>query len=122
MADFGLGLVVTLLYGEEFQAQVSGPFWGQTAPQSFIGIQTGTRITLKPKVRIRYRLIGFILFKNVNVFRPANVFKLLRPDRDAYFTKMGRAQQVHVSPRLADASADGQRDLIVENRLVIRQL
>ena len=34
---------------------------------------------------------------------------------------MGRAQQVHVGPRLSDATPDAQWNLIVEKSLMVRQ-
>jgi arabinose-5-phosphate isomerase len=54
--------------------------------------------------------------------RPSHLFQHLRPDGDADFAQVGFAQQEHQRARLADAAADGERDLIIDNGLVIGEL
>jgi hypothetical protein len=63
-----------------------------------------------------------LLFEDADVPLGAYVLELFRPHCDAALAEVGCPQEVHVSPRLADAAADAQRYLVVENRLVIRQL
>jgi hypothetical protein len=52
----------------------------------------------------------------------AHLLQHLRPHRDADFSEMRFAEQQHQRARLPDSSADRQRNLVVQDRLVIGQL
>ena len=58
----------------------------------------------------------------MDVLLRADLLEDLGPHGHADLAQMRRSKQVHVGPRLPDPSADAQRDLIVEDRLVIRKL
>jgi hypothetical protein len=49
----------------------------------------------------------------------AHFLQHFRPLSDADFTEEGFAQQEHQRARLADAAADGKRQLVVDDRLEI---
>src|SRR3990172_3933395 len=51
----------------------------------------------------------------------AEILEDLRPHRDAHLAEVRLLQQRHVRPGLADAAPDRERDLVVHDRLVIRQ-
>jgi hypothetical protein len=44
------------------------------------------------------------------------------PDRDAHLAEVGLAEQEHRYAGLADAAADRERDPVLEDRAVVRQL
>ena len=52
----------------------------------------------------------------------ADLLELLGPDTDCDLAEVGRTQQVQVGPRLAEAAADGQRTLVVQDSLVLGKL
>ena len=58
----------------------------------------------------------------MNVFLGADVFENFWPHGYTHLSQMGCAQQVHIGPGLSDAAPDAQRDFIVEDRLMIRQI
>ena len=57
----------------------------------------------------------------MDVLLRADVLEDLWPHRYANLPQMGRAQQVHIGPGLPDAAPDAQWNLIVEDRLMVRQ-
>ena len=52
--------------------------------------------------------------QHVDVLLRADALQLVRPDADRDLAQVGRAQEVHVGARLADAAADRERDLVVQ--------
>jgi hypothetical protein len=62
------------------------------------------------------------LFDHMNVFLPAHVLEDFRPDRDAHFPEMRFLEEKHQGAGLADASTDAERDFVLDDRLVIREL
>src|SRR3990172_7435441 len=62
------------------------------------------------------------LFQHADVPRFADVLERLGPHRDGDLAEVGRPKQVHVGPGLPDAPADAQRDAVVEDGLMVREL
>ena len=62
------------------------------------------------------------LLQHKNILPRAHLLQHLRPHRDADFPKMSFAEQQHQRPRLPDSSADRERNLVVQDRLMIGQL
>ena len=62
------------------------------------------------------------LLQNEDVAFRAQVLEDLRPHGHGDLPEVRLAEQIHVRPGLADAAADGQRDLVVQDRLVVRQV
>ena len=65
------------------------------------------------------RAIGRLV-EHVDVLPGAHVLEHLRPDRHADLTQVGLLEQEHVGPGLPDAAADRQRDLVIQDHLVVR--
>src|SRR5271166_1938127 len=61
------------------------------------------------------------LLQHENILARAHLLEDLRPHRDADFSKMSFAEQQHQRPRLPNSPTDRKRNLVVQNRLVIRQ-
>ena len=55
----------------------------------------------------------------MDVLFGTDVLEDFRPYGDTHLAEMGRSQQVHVGPGLADTAPDAQWDLIVEDGLMI---
>ena len=51
--------------------------------------------------------------KNVDVLLRANFLELIGPDGHGDFAEMGGAQQVHISPGLADTTTNTQRNFVI---------
>src|SRR5215469_15570328 len=62
------------------------------------------------------------LVQHMNVLLLAHVLQHLRPHGDADLAEVGLAQEQHQRPRLPDAAADAQRDLVIDDRLVVREV
>ncbi len=60
------------------------------------------------------------LFQYVNIVVFTDLMKLRRPHGRADFTEMCFPEQQHLNARLAYTTADRQRNLVVEDHLVIR--
>jgi hypothetical protein len=58
----------------------------------------------------------------VDVAAVAHLLQHLRPDADADLAQVRLAQQEHHRARLADPGADGERDLVPQDRPVVREL
>ena len=58
----------------------------------------------------------------MDVLFGTDVLEDFGPYSDTHLSDMGRAQQVHVGPGLSDAAPDAQRDLIVEDGLMIGEI
>src|SRR5690242_4158329 len=56
-----------------------------------------------------------------NILAGANVLQNLRPDAHSYLTQMRLAQQQHEGACLSHATADAQRNLAVDDGLVVRE-
>ena len=74
------------------------------------------------QVRPHQSARGRNLFEHVDVAGGAHVFQDLRPDANADLAQVRLAQQQHECAGLADAAADAEGELIVQNRLMIRVL
>ena len=62
------------------------------------------------------------LVQKVDVFATANVLEPVGPHANAYLAKMGLLQQQHQCARLPDSSANAERDLVVDQCLMVGEL
>ena len=63
-----------------------------------------------------------VLFYNVDVFLFAHILQDFGPDGSADFAEMGFFEQGHKCSGLADAAANAQRKLVVDNALMVGHL
>lgn len=62
------------------------------------------------------------LFYDVDVFLSAHILEYLRPNGGTDLADVGLLEQQHKSAGLANASADAERDFVIDDCLVVREL
>ncbi len=66
-----------------------------------------------------YYIWDLCSLQNMYVLLRTYVFEYFWPYGDTDLSKKRRPKQVHIGSRLADASADAQRYLVIEDRLMV---
>src|SRR5208337_10220 len=94
------------------------PYLGVSVANRRLATDPSTR----PAASLRITPKSGALIQYMDILLLAHLLQHLWPHRDADFAEVRFAQQQHQRSRLPDAAADAERNLVVDDRLVIREL